>query len=108
MHCELIWLSLALWTAMGDKGVTKLLMIVADEDDGRLPVEARASLALLAAQLNALQMLIGSLEEQIKMQHRANPASQRLETIPGIGIIGATAIAATVGRRRCCSPKTIT
>jgi hypothetical protein len=30
-----------------------LLMIVADEDDGRLPVEARASLALLAAQLNA-------------------------------------------------------
>src|SRR5438874_11051222 len=30
------------------------------------------------------------------MQHRANPASQRLETIPGIGIIGATAIAATV------------
>src|SRR3954466_5815722 len=76
--------------------VTELLMIVADEDDGRLPVEARASLASVAAQLNALQMLIGSLEKQIKMQHRANPASQRLETIPGIGIIGATAIAATV------------
>jgi transposase len=30
------------------------------------------------------------------MQHRANPASKRLETIPGIGIIGATAITATV------------
>ena len=29
------------------------------------------------------------------MQHHANPASKRLETIPGIGIIGATAIAAT-------------
>src|SRR5436309_278896 len=87
---------LGIVAAMGDKGVTELLMIVADEDDGRLPVEARASLALLAAQLNALQMLIGSLEKQIKMQHRANPASQRLETIPGIGIIGATAIAATV------------
>src|SRR4051794_31297651 len=87
---------LGIVAAMGDKGVTELLMIVADEDDGRLPVEARASLALLAAQLNALQMLIGLLEKQIKMQHRANPASQRLETIPGIGIIGATAIAATV------------
>jgi transposase len=87
---------LGIVAAMGDKGVTELLMIVADEDDGRLPVEARASLALLAAQLNALQMLIGSLEKQIKIQHRANPASQRLETIPGIGIIGATAIAATV------------
>src|SRR6059058_2652133 len=65
---------LGIVAAMGDKGVTELLMIVADEDDGRLPVEARASLALLAAQLNALQMLIGSLEKQIKMQHRVNSA----------------------------------
>src|SRR4051794_41198974 len=95
MHCELIWLSLALWTAMGDKGVTELLMIVADEDDGRLPVQARASLALLAAQLNALEMLTGSLEKQMKMQHRANPASQPLETIPGLRIIRATTTAAT-------------
>jgi transposase len=87
---------LGIVAAMGDKGFTELLAIVADEGDGRLPAEARATLALLAAQLNALQMLIGSLEKQIRMQHRANPASKRLETIPGIGIIGATAIAATV------------
>src|SRR5436190_14441090 len=57
---------LGIVAAMGDKGVTELLMIVADEDDGRLPVEARASLALLAAQLNALQMLIGSLRSKSK------------------------------------------
>ena len=30
------------------------------------------------------------------MQHRSNETSKRLETIPGIGVIGATAIAATV------------
>jgi transposase len=30
------------------------------------------------------------------VQHRSHEASQRLETIPGIGVIGATAIAATV------------
>src|SRR5262249_61646969 len=30
------------------------------------------------------------------MQQRWNEASQRVETIPGIGVIGATAIAATV------------
>src|SRR4051794_7768568 len=54
---------LGIVAAMGDKGVTELLMIVADEDDGRLPVEARASLALLAAQLNAPQMLIGVTRE---------------------------------------------
>jgi transposase len=33
---------------------------------------------------------------RITAQHRGNEASKRLETIPGIGVIGATAIAATV------------
>ena len=41
-------------------------------------------------------MMIGSIEKRIVLQHRSNEASKRLETIPGIGIIGATAIAATV------------
>ena len=61
-----------------------------------MPVNARASLMVLAAQLQALQTLIGSIEKRIIKQHRVNEASQRLESIPGIGVIGATAIAATV------------
>ena len=36
------------------------------------------------------------LERSIHAQHRASDASRRLETIPGIGVIGATAIAATI------------
>jgi transposase len=51
---------------------------------------------VLAAELQAMQTLIGSLEKRIMAQHRSNEASQRLETIPGIGFIGATGIAATV------------
>ena len=51
---------------------------------------------MLAAQLQAVQTLIGSIEKRIKAQHRSNQTSKRLETIPGIGVIGATAIAATV------------
>src|SRR3974390_1591071 len=43
-----------------------------------------------------MQTLIGSLEKQIMAQHRKSEASRRLQTIPGIGVIGATAIAATV------------
>jgi transposase len=61
-----------------------------------LPIDARASVIVLAAQLEAVQTVIGAIEKRIKMQHRANQASRRLETIPGIGVIGATAIAATV------------
>jgi transposase len=87
---------LGIVAAKGDKGVKELLSIVADEKDARLPIDARASVIVLAAQLQALQTLIGSIEKRIKTQHRSNEASQRLETIPGIGVIGASAIAATV------------
>jgi len=59
-------------------------------------MSARVSLMVLAAQLEALQTLIGSVEKRIMTQHRLNQASKRLETIPGIGVIGATAITATV------------
>ena len=82
--------------AKGDGGVKELLAIVADKEDTRLPINARASVIVLAAQLEAVQTVIGAIEKRIKMQHRANEASRRLETIPGIGVIGATAIAATV------------
>jgi len=54
------------------------------------------SLRVLAAPLQAMQTLLSSLEKRIMAQHRANADSRRLETIPGIGIVGATAIAATV------------
>jgi transposase len=87
---------LGIVAAKGDKGVKELLSIVANEKDARLPIDARASVIVLAAQLQAVQTLIGSIEKRIKAQHRSNEASKRLETIPGIGIIGATAIAATV------------
>jgi len=87
---------LGIVAAKGDNGVKELLSIVADEKDSRLPIDARASVIVLAAQLQALQTLIGSIEKRIKTQHRSNEASQRLETIPGIGVIGASAIASTV------------
>jgi transposase len=87
---------LGIVAAQGDKGVTELLAIVSDRRDEYLPVDAQASVIVLAAQLEAVQTLILSIEKRIKTQHRANETSKRLETIPGIGVIGATAIAATV------------
>ena len=40
--------------------------------------------------------MIRSIERRIIAQHRSDEASKRLRSIPGIGIVGATAIAATV------------
>ena len=87
---------LGIIAAQGREGVKELLAIIADKRDEALPLDAQASLLVLAAQLQALQTLIGSIEKRIVAQHRANADSKRLETIPGIGVVGATAIAATV------------
>src|SRR5512132_3514921 len=87
---------LGIVAAQGREGLKDLLAIIADEKDERLPVDARASLIVLAAQLQAVQTLIGSIEKRIIAQHRATEASKRLQSIPGIGIIGASAIVRTV------------
>src|SRR4029077_214019 len=87
---------LGIVAAQGRDGIKELLEIIGSEEDARLPVDAHASLVVLAAGLQAVQTMIGSIEKRIMVQHRSNEASQRLETIPGIGVIGATAIAAPV------------
>ena len=87
---------LGIVTAQGREGLKELLSIIADDRQTHLPIDARASLMVLAAQLQALQNLIGTIDKRIMAQHRASEASKRLETIPGIGPIGATTIAAVV------------
>jgi transposase len=80
----------------GREGLKELLAIVGNASDSRLSLDARASLMILAAQLQACQTLIGTLEKRIIRQHKSSDRSRRLETIPGIGVIGATAIDATM------------
>ncbi len=87
---------LGITAPQGRDGIKQLLAIIADDEDTRLPIDARASLMVLAAQLQAMQTTIGSLERRIVARHRANQDSRRLQTIPGVGVIGATAIVATV------------
>lgn len=55
---------------------------------------------LLNSQLQALGTLdaqIASLEVQIEAVQRSNEVAQRLRQVPGIGLLGATALAATLG-----------
>ena len=87
---------LGITAAQGNAGLRELLAIIAGTGDDRLPTEAHASLIVLAAELQAMQTLIASIEKRIIAHHRLDEASQRLRSIPGIGILGATAIAATI------------
>jgi transposase len=80
----------------GLRNVGKLIAIVRDADDARLPGLARQVLQVLAAQIEQLETAVSAIEKQLMAWHKSNPVSQRLATIPGIGPIIATAIAATV------------
>ena len=80
----------------GLRNVGKLIAIVRDEGDGRLPDLARQVLAVLAAQIEQLEAAVAALEKQLIAWHKSNSVSQRLASVPGIGPIIATAIAATV------------
>lgn len=82
--------------AQGPRKVVELILRLGDGDDLGLPEVARVALLALAAQLDSLVTAIRAIEHQLMAWHRKNPASQRLETIPGVGIITATALAASV------------
>ena len=64
-----------------------------------MPELARQVLELLAAQLDEVAQRIAEVDARIMAWHKANPVSRRLVTIPGIGPLIATAIAATVPDR---------
>lgn len=88
---------IGLVAATGADGLKSLLTIVREAaDTRRLPEPMQHALQALVEQLLALTAQIGTLERCIQTQHRDSETSQRLEAIPGIGVIGATAIAATV------------
>jgi len=80
----------------GLRNVGKLIAIVRDKEDTRLPDVARKVLQVMAEQIEQLEAAVVALEKQLVAWHKSNPVSQRLATIPGIGPIIATAIAATV------------
>jgi transposase len=81
---------------LGLRNIGQLIAIVRDGSDARLPDLARQVLQVLATQVEQIEAAVAALERQLKAWHKTNPVSQRLASIPGIGPIIATAIAATV------------
>ena len=81
---------------VGVPQVKKLLAVIADADDDRLPPVARTCLEALARQFLSLDDEIHAAERRIHAWHRSNETSRRLETIPGIGPITASALAASI------------
>lgn len=88
---------LGIISAKGRNGTAELLAIIANEEDDRIPAAARVSLAVLARQYAAITTEIAVIERHIHAWHRSCEESRRLEEIPGVGPIIATALVAEVG-----------
>ena len=61
-----------------------------------VPALAQRVVKGLADQVGAVQVQLGVLEKELLAWHRSSELSQRLATIPGVGVISATALAASV------------
>jgi transposase len=81
---------------VGRKGVEELLDVIADRSDKRVPEIARTCLIALGAQLRSLKAQILEFDRIIMAWHRSNETSRRLDAIPGVGPMLATALVASV------------
>jgi transposase len=81
------------------KGIQHALKLVDRLLDGEaldIPALAARVLITLAEQVRDLQVRVGSLERELRTWSRDNQVAKRLQTIPGIGIITASALVASV------------
>jgi transposase len=81
----------------GVKVISRRLPELLEDADNDLPMLARHLLAELKEEHDQLVARIERIEVQIKTWHADNSVSQRLASIPGIGVLTATALTATVG-----------
>src|ERR1700688_5203947 len=88
---------LGIISAKGRNGTAELLEIIANADDDRIPAVARLSLDALARQYGNTTAEIRAFEKHIHVWHRSCEESRRLEEIPGVGPIVATALVAEIG-----------
>ena len=79
----------------GLRSVEVLTKAVAHEQEG-LPELARSILRLIVDQLRDTMARVREIETRLARWHRQCRTSQLLATVPGVGIMGASAIAATV------------
>ena len=89
---------LAEFGLVANPGIANLVKLAdtAFAEEERLPAYARRALEILIRRLMELTEEIGALDQELRAWHAENEASRRLAAIPGVGVITATAIAATV------------
>lgn len=87
---------LAEFGIVAPQGIHRVDKLAAAVHSTAVPPMAREALMLLIDELASVWRQIDALEGKLMALHRADEVSRRLATIPGVGLITATAIASTV------------
>ncbi|MEY9633432.1 transposase [Bradyrhizobium japonicum] len=87
---------LGIIAATGMTSIAKLVAVLRDDQDRRLPASARAALLEMAEQIESLTTRIDMLDTKIVAAVKADDAARRLTTIPGVGPIIAATVRAVV------------
>jgi len=82
--------------AIGREGLGKLIAVILDGADARVPGEARVCLTMLVDQLRLVNLQILETDRLIRANARATEIGRRLMEIPGVGPLLASAIVAAV------------
>ena len=77
--------------------IAKALPEILEDGENALPGMMRELFARLGENLKQMDQQVEELERQIKLWHRENEQSRKLEAIAGIGPITASALVATLG-----------
>ena len=81
---------------VGRNGLERLLKVIEDGEDDRVPAAARDCLLALRDQLEMVKGQVLDADRHILAWHRSREVSQRLDDIPGVGPLIATALVASV------------
>ena len=77
-------------------GLAELAEIVREESDMRLPVMARGTLLVVVQQIESTSAEIAKLDAALRKENKASELGPRLETVPSIGPVIASALRARV------------
>ena len=81
---------------MGRNGLQRLIAIIADQSDDRLPAMARASLIVLGSQLQLVNEQVLENDRRVKATARSTELGRRLMEVPRVGQLLASAMVASV------------
>jgi len=96
-HLRALLLERGIVVAQGRRKLEDALSVFADENDPRLSSRIRTLVEDLRAEWRSLDKRIAAFDAEFVHMAREDEAARRLSTIPGIGVINATALTAAIG-----------